>query len=117
MSEPCSGCGAEIGPTFEEQIPALARLYDEFARALDPLSKSCDQAERQFNQTFTTNCRQPTNRSFRSSGAASFCGASATCGRPTSRLRSECPRSGRTFLNLTAARAVDSPDLVKGSVL
>lgn len=50
MSEPCSGCGAEIGPTFEEQIPALARLYDEFARALDPLSKSCDQAERQFNQ-------------------------------------------------------------------
>lgn len=43
-------CGRKREPVTAEQIVTLARLYDRFARALDPFSVDCEKAERVFHQ-------------------------------------------------------------------
>ena len=39
---------AQLGGIPDNQIPALAALYDRFAHALDPFSRECDHAESLF---------------------------------------------------------------------
>jgi hypothetical protein len=41
---------ASLGELPENQIPALAELYDKFAQTLDPFSSEADRAEAVFNQ-------------------------------------------------------------------